>query len=566
MKYLDCYTRVSTAEQKTEGSSLTVQEDIGKRVAKKLGLKFRHRNEGARSSTIHYREVLEQLRSDITNGKVKHIWCLDRSRLFRDMTDGLMFRRDYLEKYGVSLYEGEFGREVRFDNENEMLTYDILTRLQEYENKVRSERSQRGKVEKLKRAGDKSVYLGGTALFGYENIKKQWTVNKDESKWVKYIFDSYEKGKTLLEVKKELDRNGVPPRRSKSGLWVIATLHKMLRNKSYTGIHTVYMKSLDKSFSFKVPKIITVSQFNRVQKLMDKNQKNKDNNKKHDNLLDGLLVCECGSQMGSIVREFTRGTGAKVSTKKYFCRSSEYSWREARDNQCTNGRTLYMDETDKLIMSLVKDTVRDSSILKEETKREVLERKNLVEKDIAAERNRLEDKCQRIQRQVDTLENQIVELEVDRTLEKRSESVINKILSRYEEELERQNSEYLSVENELTQLDENLIWVDWVKQFSDRINTNIKSTKNKKEFLRGLLESVVVKSVMGNDRDGKEVQVGHSLELNFKMKIVNDKLVWKDEKNKNKGYDLKNGKSKLSKANVKGITMTKGRKKKRDKA
>ena len=80
------------------------------------------------------------------------------------------------------------------------------------------------------------------------------------------------------------------------------------------------------------------------------------------------------------------------------------------------------------------------------------------------------------------------------------------------------------------------------------------------------MESVVVKSVMGNDRDGKEVQVGHSLELNFKMKIVNDKLVWKDEKNKNKGYDLKNGKSKLSKANVKGITMTKGRKKKRDKA
>ena len=91
MKYLDCYTRVSTAEQKTEGSSLTVQQDIGKRVAKKLGFKFRHRNEGARSSTIHYREVLEQLRSDITNGKVKHIWCLDRSRLFRDMTDGLMF-------------------------------------------------------------------------------------------------------------------------------------------------------------------------------------------------------------------------------------------------------------------------------------------------------------------------------------------------------------------------------------------------------------------------------------------------------------------------------------------
>ena len=47
-EYLDCYTRVSTAEQKSDGNSLTVKSDIGQRVAEKLGLKFRHRDEGAR--------------------------------------------------------------------------------------------------------------------------------------------------------------------------------------------------------------------------------------------------------------------------------------------------------------------------------------------------------------------------------------------------------------------------------------------------------------------------------------------------------------------------------------
>ena len=36
-----------------------------------------------------------------------------------------------------------------------------------------------------------------------------------------------------------------------------------------------------------------------------------------------------------------------------------------------------------------------------------------------------------------------------------------------------------------------------------------------------------------------------------------------NENNKDKGYGLKNGKSKLSKTNVKGITMTNGRKKSR---
>ena len=93
-----------------------MQRDTGKRVAKKLGLKFRHRDEGSRSSTIHYRDVLEQLKDDIEKGLVKHIWCQDRSRMFRDMTDGLLFRRDYLEKYGVSLYEGELGTRIDFDN------------------------------------------------------------------------------------------------------------------------------------------------------------------------------------------------------------------------------------------------------------------------------------------------------------------------------------------------------------------------------------------------------------------------------------------------------------------
>ena len=35
---LYCYTRVSTQEQETDGNSLTVQEDWGKKVADKLGM------------------------------------------------------------------------------------------------------------------------------------------------------------------------------------------------------------------------------------------------------------------------------------------------------------------------------------------------------------------------------------------------------------------------------------------------------------------------------------------------------------------------------------------------
>ena len=132
-------------------------------------------------------------------------------------------------------------------------------------------------------------------MFGYKNENKEWKLNKEEVKWVRFIFDSYENGKTVLDIKKELDKQGVATRRTKSGLWNLVTIQKMLRNKTYTGIHSVRVKKLDRTFSFKVPKIITVSQFNRVQKVLDLNMKNQDNNKKHHALLDGLLLCECGS-------------------------------------------------------------------------------------------------------------------------------------------------------------------------------------------------------------------------------------------------------------------------------
>ena len=39
-----------------------------------------------------YRDKLENLKDDIRNGKVKNIWCLERSRMFRDSYESMEFR------------------------------------------------------------------------------------------------------------------------------------------------------------------------------------------------------------------------------------------------------------------------------------------------------------------------------------------------------------------------------------------------------------------------------------------------------------------------------------------
>ena len=139
-EYFDVYIRVSTQEQ-TKGFSLDTQEEVGRKIAQEKGLKLRLRNEGGRSSTIHYRPVLEALKDDIAKGLVKHLWVYDRSRLFRNLNDSLFFKKDYLDKYKVSFYEGVVGNEVNFDSLEEKLAYDVISQLQQYENEKRSQKS-----------------------------------------------------------------------------------------------------------------------------------------------------------------------------------------------------------------------------------------------------------------------------------------------------------------------------------------------------------------------------------------------------------------------------------------
>ena len=79
------------------------------------------------------------------------------------------------------------------------------------------------------------------------------------------------------------------------------------------------------------------------------------------------------------------------------------------------------------------------------------------------------------------------------------------------------------------------------------------------------MDKIIVRSVYGKNRDEKDIQIGHKLELKFKLNIVGDELVWNDINNKKKGYEIKKGKSNLQ-ITDKSITMKLGRKGSKKKA
>ena len=136
-EYLDAYIRVSTASQKKDGNSLVVQQRLAESVAKKLGMELRIHSEGARSSTTQYRDELAQIKDGIRDKTIKNIWVQDRSRIFRDDLESLLFRKQWAAPYNVVLYEGELPHEINFKNmtPHEELIYDIISKVQDVENK-----------------------------------------------------------------------------------------------------------------------------------------------------------------------------------------------------------------------------------------------------------------------------------------------------------------------------------------------------------------------------------------------------------------------------------------------
>jgi len=582
-EYLDCYTRVSTTQQKTDGNSLEVQEVLGKEVSKKLGLKFRHRNEGSQSSTIGYREVLAELKHDITQGKVKNIWVQDSSRMFRSH-EGILFRKDFIEKYGVSLYEGDTPTKVTFDSSSDRLVYDIITLVQVQNNEDRTEKFQRGKIHKLKHhSPSKPIYLGGTPLYGYENIDKMWKVNPEESKWVKWIFLSYENGLSTKDIKDHLDKEGVEPRRTSNNLWNLGTLQNMLSNKTYTGIHTVnqyekcsveeYTRNVDKNpnsyvklggqykrsiktFSYKVPKIISIGQFNRVRVHMDKNLKTKSNSKQHFSMLEDLLVCECGTRFGSLVRsgKTKSSMGYIVKTRKYYCLSIEYDWKSGKKKDCKNKMSLNMDMTNDYVLDFVTDVVSQSSILKEKYKVEVMTQKNSRVKDIKGEEKKLETKIQRLQNEIERIENKIVDMEVDIDFGKKDRNIVQKIIQRFYDELESTKTECEKTETEIDNLGKEIKWLDWISGYGKQIEVNTTTDKKKREFLLGALDKIVVKSEFGFGRDKtKKVQRGHTLDFHFKLKIVDDSIEI-DKTTKPRNYQVIEGRKNTKSSVIRMVT------------
>ena len=498
-------------------------------------MKYVEMNEGGLSSMSETRPKFEELKTGMRIGKIKNVWYLTRSRWSRNTIEDLLMRDNYFVPYKVKVFEGENGQRRKFEDSKDEMLDTILTTVQQFDRKQRREISISGKKHLSLTEGKNGVFMGGTINFGFKNVDKKWTIDTEESKWVKKIFKLFNEGKSIKDIKTYLDTNNVKPKRNK--LWSMGTIHTMLRNKVYIGEYTWKDKESGNKYDIVIPQIISHSVFNKTQKILDKNQRNKGNNlRKYESLLSDLMTCYCGENICGKVRKTT-------NYKTYFCSSKVNKWKGKNVKVCQNRRTLNMDKTDEFIIKKVKEIMKDSVTLKERFKEDILKHKGVRLEELEKEKTELESSIKPIDKQIDLVTKSISQNEVNNMLKKIEKKLYTEIKNTLDDELKKLTQSKEKIIQNIYDIDNQSDWIDWIGKYGKDVSEKMSKVDTK--MLEGIVDEIIVHPTFSKNRDKDLKQVGHMFQIKFKLPIVNDELIYKNPKKKSEGYSIKKGKSKV---------------------
>ena len=172
----------------------------------------------------------------------------------------------------------------------------------------------------MREAASRGFWVTSYAPYGYKRVyvqdgpKKRPTLelNPPADAVVRRIFDMVLQGKSILDVTKTLNAEGIPTTNGKK--WLKTTIHTMLANEAYTGAVVWGIKAKDKAEPVRVenafPAIVGNREFQRAKKLLGSRAPKKVNPRRASSpyLLSGLLKCEtCGKAL----------TAAEAKSGKY---------------------------------------------------------------------------------------------------------------------------------------------------------------------------------------------------------------------------------------------------------
>ena len=218
-KWISCaiYTRKSTSEGLDQDfTSLDAQRESCESYIKSqknegwLLLKDRYDDGGFTGANIE-RPGLQKLLADIKEHKIDCVVVYKVDRLSRSLMDFAQLL-EFFDKNSVTFVS--ITQAFNTNTSMGRLTLNILLSFAQFEREIISERTK----DKMAAARKRGQWLGGRAPLGYDVAKdsKKLTINPEESKLIKEIFNLYLQGNSLLKVAQILNERGIRTKKTTS--------------------------------------------------------------------------------------------------------------------------------------------------------------------------------------------------------------------------------------------------------------------------------------------------------------------------------------------------------------
>ena len=426
------YARVSTEKQEkqeTINSQLDALRDHA--VEKKYAVTKEYIDEGY-SGELLARPGLDNLRDDARNKMFDAVLAHSPDRLSRKFIYLGLVDEEF-KKLGIKIIF--LNRPDSKETPEENLLTGIQGLIAEFEKAKILERTRRGRLHKVKNG----ILVGSIPPYGYrymradkdKNIPGHYEIEEPEAESVRIIFDLFVNKKiSIRAIARELTRKGVPPR--KGFKWHTSSLHRIIRNETYTGI-TYWNKNCsfetenhkpnqkyrrtkntgrklrprDQWIPLKLPDdliLVNDKTFQIAQQQLKRNSDLSPRNAKRLYLLKGLAKCGfCGSPY----------QGTPCHGKYYYrCGNRHRTFPEPKT--CRESSMIKADDLEQLVWDTFCEMIRNPKIVLEQVERlqqESMNQTSTLQQDLDSLDSKLNAVTKEETRLLDAYRENIIDME-----------------------------------------------------------------------------------------------------------------------------------------------------------
>lgn len=234
----------------------------------------------AQTGTNDNREQFQKMIAESNKHYFQVVLCYQFDRFARNRYDSAT-NKNKLKKNGVKVISA---RENISEDASGVLMESVLEGMAEYYSVELSQKVKRG----MGINAEKGLYNGGTIPLGLKVDKEQhYQIDEDTAPIVTKIFEMYNKGNTIVQIRKYLETKGLK--------YSSCKIRTVLGNKKYIGIYTHNGKETPNV----IPQIIDNELFEDIQKKLEKNKHSRSRLKtKTEYILTTKLFCgNCKAMM-----------------------------------------------------------------------------------------------------------------------------------------------------------------------------------------------------------------------------------------------------------------------------